>query len=62
MLGETNELNCKGFFMSIKIFRWVTIFVQLPYFRDHKAHRIIRCSIKKWMLACFFSYVRRTGL
>jgi len=42
MLGETNEHNFNGFFMSIKIFRWVTIFVQLPYFQHHKAHRITR--------------------
>jgi len=30
--------------------------VQVPYFRDHKAHRIIRRSIKNWMLAVFFIY------
>jgi len=26
----------------------------LPYFRDHKAHLVIRRSIKHWMLAVFF--------
>jgi len=33
----------------------------LPYFADHKAHRVIRRSTKNSMLAVLFSYIRRTA-
>ena len=35
---------------------------QLPYFLDHKVHRIIRHSINKRLLMLLFSYIRCTRL
>ena len=37
----------------------IKLFPHSSYFRDHEALRVIRGSIKNWMLAVFFSYIRR---
>ena len=55
MISDAEGLNVKSSKVS-------TLMVRVPYFRDHKAHRSIRRSIKKLLQMHFFSYIRRTGL
>jgi len=57
MLGETNEHNCNGFFMSIKNIQMSYHFCAITVFSGAYGAPDYRGQYQKLNASCFYSYI-----